>query len=83
MTEKIMGINDIPLYLSNTLNVNKVKVQESNRIITIVPIEDNKKNNKNNCPFLGLAADSNLTVDKYLNWKRKERDNENEKELHT
>jgi len=33
------------------------------------------------CPFLGIASDSNLTVDKFLEWKREERESEYEKEL--
>ena len=81
MTEKIMDINSISSYLETTLRAKKVRVKEAERVITIIPIDDEKANKKFNCPFLGIAAESSLTVDKFLEWKREERESEHDKEL--
>ena len=81
MTEKIMDTNSIPSYLTATLRAKKVKVREVDRVITIIPIDEAVSEKKFSCPFLGIAVDSNLTVDKFLEWKREEREIENEKEL--
>jgi len=78
-----MDINSIPSYLIATLQSSRVKVRESNRIITIMPIDKLTSADEHNCPFLGIATDSGLTVDKFLEWKREERELEYEKELHS
>lgn len=83
MAEKIMDINTISSYLMKTLQVQKVKVQEIDRVITIMPIDDIEAGEKFSCPFLGIAVDSNLTVDKFLEWKHEERATEYEKDLHS
>jgi len=81
MTEKIMDINAISSYLTTTLRAKKVRVRETDRIITIIPIDEAISKKNFSCPFLGIAADSDLTVDRFLEWKREEREIENEKEL--
>jgi hypothetical protein len=83
MIEKIMDVNAIPLYLTTTLQSKKVRVQENGRIITIVPLEDFVPEEEFDCPFYGIAVDSTLTVDKFLEWKREEREAEYEKNLHS
>ena len=81
MTEKIMDINTITSYLITTLQVKRVKVQESDRVITIIPVDEVITEKIFSCPFLGIAADGNITVDKFLEWKREERVTEYENEL--
>ena len=84
MTEIIMDIDAIHSYLITTLRTEKVKVREADRIITIMPMdntESEKEIKKFSCPFLGVAVGSNLTVDKFLELKRGERDAEYEKDL--
>ncbi|MCL2398537.1 MAG: hypothetical protein FWC91_02185 [Defluviitaleaceae bacterium] len=83
MSEIILDINAVPSYLIATLRVKKVKVQEANHVITILPIEESVAKKDYSCPFLGIASDSKLTVDKFLEWKSEERDAEYEKELHS
>jgi hypothetical protein len=81
MTEKVMNTNAVSSYLMRILQSNKVRVREADRVITIVPVEEAAAEKKYSCPFLGIAADSSLTVDKFLEWKREEREAEHEKEL--
>ena len=82
MTEKIMDIDSISSYLEKTLRAKKERVQEIERVITIIPVDETITEKNFSCPFLGIAADSSLTVDKFLEWKREERESEYEKELH-
>ena len=80
MTELILDTSALPSYLANILNSTKVIVREANKVVTIMPAtKSDAKIYK--CPFLGIAADSNITVDKFLAWKKEEREAEYEKEL--
>ena len=56
---------------------------DDNYVITNMPIEETYAAKKYSCPFLGIAADSELTIDKFLEMKREERFSEYEKELHS
>ena len=83
MVELILDIDALPSYLTNTLQSKKVKVREVNQVITIVSAEESNAVKSYSCPFLGIAADSKITVDRFLEWKREERETEYEKELHS
>ena len=62
MTELILNTNTLPEPLLRLINTKKVKVNETNGIINLIPIIDTQKD----CPLRGLAADSNLTVESFL-----------------
>ena len=79
MTEFVLDISALPSYLTKIFNTKKVRVREANRVITIIPSEE--KNKIYRCPFLGIATDSNITVDGFLEWKNEERESEYENEL--
>jgi hypothetical protein len=81
MTERVMSINAIPSYLITALQANTVRVREIDRVVTIEPVEEAVAGKKFSCPFLGIAADSSLTVDKFLEWKQDERESEYERDL--
>ena len=83
MTERIMDIEVVTSYLSTVLQTKKVRVQKTGRIITIIPVDELKAEKEFACPFLGIADDSGLTVEKFLKWKCEERAAEYEKELRT
>ena len=83
MTEKVMEVNAIPSYLQTLLSASTVRVKEANRVVTITPINESQVETKYSCPFLGIATDSELTVEKFLQWKREERAAEYEKDLRT
>jgi hypothetical protein len=76
MVEKVMDIKAIPSYLMATLRVSKVKVCETDNTITIFPINEREPDKKVKSPFLGIAVDSTLTVEKFLEWKHEEREAE-------
>ena len=83
MTKKIMDVNAVPSYLSTSFHTNMVLVKKADRVVTITPLDDELGEKTFNCPFLGIAADSELTVDKFLEWKREERAVEYEGDLRT
>jgi len=62
MTEIVLNTNTLPGPLFRLIRTEKVKVNESNGIINLIPIMESE----NDCPLRGLAADSGLTVDKFL-----------------
>jgi len=61
----------------------KIKIRKADSIITISPVDGSIPEKKYSCPFLGIAAGGKLTVDKFLEWKREEREIEHEKDLHS
>ena len=62
MTELVLNTNTLPEPLLRLISSEKVKVNESNGIINLVPILEIK----DDCPLRGIAADSKLTVEKFL-----------------
>jgi len=62
MTERVMNTNALPEVLFELITTEKVKVNQADGVISLTPIEETK----DDCPLRGLAADSNLTVDKFL-----------------
>jgi hypothetical protein len=62
MTELMLNSNTLPEPLFRMINTKKVMVNESGGIISLIPIADSKED----CPLLGLTADSGLNVEKFL-----------------
>jgi hypothetical protein len=62
MTEMVLNTNTLPEPLFRLISAEKVKVNETNGIISLIPIIEST----NGCPLRGLAADSSLTVEKFL-----------------
>ena len=61
--EIVLNTNSLPEPLFQLIRTEKVRVNESsNGVINLIPIVEAQSS----CPLLGLAADSNLTVDKFL-----------------
>ena len=62
MTEMVLNTNTLPEPLFRLISTERIKVSEVNGIINLIPIIESKSD----CPLRGLAADSSLTVDKFL-----------------
>ena len=62
MTEMVLNTKTLPEPLFRLINTERIKVSEVNGIINLIPIVESKSD----CPLRGLAADSSLTVDKFL-----------------
>jgi len=62
MTEMVLDTNTLPGPLLRLIRAEKVKVNESGGIISLIPIMEGE----NDCPLRGLATDSGFTLDKFL-----------------
>ena len=68
MTETVMNINALPEFLFKLIRTEKVRVNETDGVIQLMPVKENA-----DCT-IGLrgmfAGDPNMTVDKFLERKR-------------
>ncbi len=62
LTEMILNARTLPEPLFRLIRTEKVKVNESGGIVSLIPIIENKSG----CPLLGITAGSGLTVDHFL-----------------
>ena len=62
MSEIILESRTLPEPLFKLIRTKKVRVHETDGIISLIPITESETD----CPLRGLAADSNLTVDKFI-----------------
>ena len=69
MTEIVLNTSTLPEPLYRLIRTEKVKVNEANGVISLIPILENN----NDCPLLGIAADCGFTVDDFLARKRDEK----------
>ena len=69
LTEMVLNTNTLPEPLFRMINTEKVKVNEVNGIINLIPIMENN----NDCPLLGIATDCGFTVDEFLARKHEEK----------
>ena len=67
-----MSINAVQPFLVNDLRTDKVRVSEANRVVTIAPAEEPDYN----CPLLGAAVGSKLTVERFLEMSREDKESE-------
>ena len=81
MTERVMSIDALQAYFAETFRAGQVRVRETGNVVTVEAAPEAGKK-KSGCPLLGIAKDSGLTVEKFLEWKREDRDFEYERELH-
>ena len=71
MTEMIINTKSLPETLFKLISTEKVKVREIDGAITLTPVFESK----DNCPLRGMfAADSSLTVEKFLTMTHDEKD---------
>ena len=70
MTDTVLNTKSLQEILMRLIKTEKVRLQEKNGEILLTPINESD----NDCPLLGLAADSNLTVDKFLEWKHADKE---------
>ena len=61
MVETVINTNALPEVLFKLISTEKVRIKEIDGMIQLVPFKENI-----DCPLRGLAADSNLTVEKFL-----------------
>lgn len=69
MTEMVLDARTLPEPLFRMIHTKKVKVSERDGVISLTPIPETS----GGCPLRGIAADSDLSVDKFLALKQEEK----------
>ena len=62
MSEIVLNTRSLPEPLYRLIRTEKVKISEINGVVSLIPIVEKKEK----CILRGLAADSGLTVDRFL-----------------
>ena len=70
MNEMILYTRTLPEPLFQLIPTEKVKIREMNGEIRLTPV----KEVASGCPLLGMYSDGKLTIDKFLNWKREDKE---------
>jgi len=70
MVETVLNIEALPETLFKLIRTEKVKVRQADGMISLIPFYDVTTDE---CPLLGLAADSTLTVEKFLAMTREDK----------
>ncbi|MDR2855012.1 MAG: hypothetical protein LBV40_02500 [Methanomicrobiales archaeon] len=70
MVDMILETRTLPEPLLRLIRSETVRVHEVNGEIRLTPIEETP----NRCPLLGMYSDGKLTVDKFLEWKRQDKE---------
>lgn len=70
MSELVLRADTLPEPLFRMVHTDRVRVRELNRVITIEPIEEREYD----CPLFGAAVGSKLTVERFLEMTREERE---------
>jgi len=70
MSEIILSVSALQETLFKMIPTEKVKLRQYDGVISLIPLQEVTKNE---CPLLGIAADSNLTVEKFLAMTREDK----------
>ena len=62
MSEIIINSDTLPEPIFRLIRTKKVTVYETDGVINLIPVIESQSD----CPLRGLAADGNLSVDKFL-----------------
>ena len=75
MPDLVLMSSAFPEPILSMLRTDRVRVIETDGVITLTPIIDSDQSQARLiCPLLGIAAGSTLTVDKFLSMKRADED---------
>ena len=70
MPEIILRVSSLQETLFKMIPTERVKLRQKDGIISLIPF---REVTKDECPLLGIAVDSTLTVDKFLAMTREDK----------
>ena len=70
MSEMVLSVNSLQETLFKMIPTERVKLRQKDGIISLIPF---REVTKDECPLLGIAVDSTLTVDKFLAMTREDK----------
>jgi len=72
MSETVMNISALPSFIVTVLKTDKVLVREDNRVVTIVPVEEERNGTKG---LRGMLSEyPTMSVDNFLKRKRADKE---------
>jgi len=70
MPDMVLSVSSLQETLSKMIPTEKVKLRRNDGVISLIPFLEVTQDE---CPLLGIAADSTLTVDKFLAMTREDK----------
>ena len=70
MIDQVMDTSSLQQYLEALILTGKVRVREVNKVVMIEPVDEKEYN----CPLFGAAMGSKLTVEKFLEMTRADKE---------
>jgi len=70
MSEMVLSVKALPETLFAMIPTERVRVRQADGVISLIPF---REGTKDECPLLGIAADSSLTVEKFLAMTREDK----------
>jgi len=70
MSEMVLSVSALQETLFKMIPTERVKLRQDDGVISLIPFQEITKDE---CPLLGIAADSNLTVEKFLAMTREDK----------
>ena len=70
MSDMVLSVSSLQETLSKMIPTEKVKLCRNDGVINLIPFFEVTQDE---CPLLGIAADSTLTVDKFLAMTREDK----------
>jgi len=70
MSEMVLSVKALPETLFEMIPTEMVKLRRTGDIISLIPLSEVTQEE---CPLLGIAADSTLTVEKFLAMTREDK----------
>ena len=70
MPEMVLNVSSLQETLFKMIPTERVKLRQNDGIISLIPF---REVTKDECPLLGIAVDSTLTVDKFLAMTREDK----------
>jgi len=70
MSEMVLSVSSLQETLFKMIPTKRVKLRQYDGIISLIPLQEVTKDE---CPLLGIAADSSLTVEKFLAMTREDK----------
>jgi len=69
MSEIVLDVKALPEILLDMITTKQVRITQTNGIISLIPIREVADDE---CPLLGIASGSSLTVEKFLAMTRED-----------
>lgn len=70
MSEMVLSVSSLQETLYKLIPTAKVKLRQDDGVISLIPLQEITKDE---CPLLGIAAGSTLTVEKFLAMTREDK----------